>query len=217
MSDTAAWRSVDELFEEKLVQEDEALKAAVRESARAGLPPIAVSATQGKQLYLTALSIGAKRILEVGTLGGYSTIWMARALPKDGELVSLEIDPKHAEVARSNIARAKPEARVEVITGAAIDILPSLKGPFDLAFIDADKESNADYFAHALRMSRKGAVIIVDNVVRGGAVVDPNGNSQVQGVRRLLDIIASEKRVSATAIQTVGVKGYDGFLTALVL
>lgn len=217
MSDTAAWRSVDELFEEKLVQEDEALKAAVRESARAGLPPIAVSATQGKQLYLTALSIGAKRILEVGTLGGYSTIWMARALPKDGELVSLEIDPKHAEVARSNIARAKPEARVEVITGAAIDILPSLKGPFDLAFIDADKESNADYFAHALRMSRKGAVIIVDNVVRGGAVVDPKGNSQVQGVRRLLDIIASEKRVSATAIQTVGVKGYDGFLTALVL
>jgi predicted O-methyltransferase YrrM len=217
MSDTAVWRSVDELFEEKLVQEDEALKAAVRESARAGLPPIAVSATQGKQLYLTALSIGAKRVLEVGTLGGYSTIWMARALPAGGELVSLEIDSKHAEVARGNIARARPEAKVEVITGAAIDTLPKLQGPFDLSFIDADKESNADYFAHALRLSRKGSVIIVDNVVRGGAVANPKGNSQVQGVRRLLDMMASERRVSATAIQTVGVKGYDGFLTAIVL
>jgi predicted O-methyltransferase YrrM len=217
MSDSATWQSVDKLFEQKLVGEDDALATALRESARAGLPPIAVSATQGKQLYLTALSIGAKRILEVGTLGGYSTIWMARALPADGELVSLEIDAKHADVARANIARAKPVAKVEVITGKAIATLPGLKGPFDLAFIDADKESNADYFAHALRMSRKGSVIIVDNVVRGGAVADPKGNSQVQGVRQLLEMIAAEPRVSATALQTVGVKGYDGFLTAVVL
>lgn len=216
MSDKA-WRSVDELFEQKLVGEDSALAAALSESAKAGLPPIAVSSTQGKQLYLTALSIGARRILEVGTLGGYSAIWMARALPADGELVSLEIDAKHADVARANIVRAKPVAKVEVITGKAIDTLPALKGPFDLAFIDADKESNGDYFAHALRVSRKGSVIIVDNVVRGGAVADPHGNSQVQGVRRLLDTIAKEKRVSATAIQTVGAKGYDGFLTAVVL
>ncbi|HEY7798595.1 MAG TPA: class I SAM-dependent methyltransferase, partial [Hyphomonadaceae bacterium] len=150
-------------------------------------------------------------------LGGYSTIWMARALPADGELISLEIDPKHAAVARANVARAKPAAKVEIITGRAIDTLNTLKGPFDLAFIDADKESNADYFAEALRMSRKGSVIIVDNVVRGGAVTDPNGNSMVQGVRRLFDMLAREKRISATAIQTVGVKGYDGFLMAVVL
>jgi predicted O-methyltransferase YrrM len=217
MSSEALWNAVDELFEERLVGEDDVLAAALRESAKGGLPPAAVSATQGKQLYLTALSMGAKRILEVGTLGGYSAIWMARALDADGELVSLEIDAKHADVARANIARARPAAKVEVITGKATDALPGLKGPFDLVFIDANKESNADYFAHALRLSRKGTVIIVDNVVRGGAVADPKGNSQVQGVRLLLDMIASEKRVSATAIQTVGTKGYDGFLTAVVL
>jgi predicted O-methyltransferase YrrM len=216
MSDPA-WRDVDSYIEDRLVSEDDALAAALKDSASAGLPSIAVSAAQGKQLYLTALSIGAKRILEVGTLGGYSTIWMARALPADGELISLEIDPKHAAVARANVARAKSAAKVEVITGKAIDSLKTLKGPFDLAFIDADKESNADYFAEALRMSRKGAIIIVDNVVRGGAVTDPNGNSMVQGVRRLFDMLAKEKRVSATAVQTVGSKGYDGFLMAVVL
>ena len=217
MSDSAAWASVDAYIEEKLAGEDEALKAAIRESARAGLPPAAVSVSQGKLLYLTALSIGAKRILEIGSLGGYSAIWMARALPKDGELISLEIDPRHAEVARANIARAKLAAKVEVITGKAIDMLPRLKAPFDLVFIDADKESNAQYFAHALHLSRKGSVIVVDNVVRGGALADPNGNAQVQGVRRLFGMIAAEPRVSATAIQTVGVKGYDGFLMAAVL
>lgn len=217
MSDKAAWSAVDKLFEEKFVGEDDVLKAAIAESARAGLPPIAVSAAQGKQLYLTALSIGAKRILEVGTLGGYSAIWMARALGTDGELVTLEIDAKHADVARANISRARPAAKVEIVVGPAIKSLPALTGPFDLAFIDADKESNADYFAHALRLSRKGSVIVVDNVVRGGAVTDPNGNAQVQGVRRLFDLVAREKRVSATAIQTVGVKGHDGYLTAVVL
>ena len=213
----AKWSEVDAYIEERLVGDDPALAAALKDSASAGLPAIAVSPAQGKQLHLMALAIGAKRILEVGTLGGYSTIWMARALPADGELVSLEIDPKHAAVARANIARAKPAAKVEVIVGKAIDSLKALNGTFDLAFIDADKESNADYFAEALRMSRKGSIIIVDNVVRDGAVTDPNGNSMVQGVRRLFDMLAKEKRVSTTAIQTVGVKGYDGFLLAVVL
>ena len=212
-----SWIEVDAYIQEKLVPEDEVLFRATEASASAGLPLIAVSPAQGKQLHLTALALGARRILEVGTLGGYSTIWLARALPAVGELISLEIDPRHAELARANIARAKLAAKVEVRVGPAIDTLRQLKGPFDLSFIDADKESNADYFAEALRMSRKGSVIIVDNVVRGGAVTDRNGNAQVQGVRRLFDMIASEPRVSATAIQTVGAKGYDGFLTAVVL
>jgi predicted O-methyltransferase YrrM len=217
MSDHATWVSVDAYVEEKLIVEDEALIEAVTESAQAGLPSAAVSASQGKLLYLTALSIGAKRILEIGALGGYSAIWLARALPEGGELVSLEIDPKHAEVARANIARAKLGAEVKVITGRAIETLPALKAPFDLVFIDADKESNAEYFAHALCLSRRGSVIVVDNVVRGGAVADPNGDAQVQGVRRLFEIITADPRVSATAVQTVGVKGYDGFLMAVVL
>ncbi len=211
------WRDVDSYIEARLVGEDEALSSAIRDSAAAGLPAIAVSAAQGKLLHLMALSIGAKRILEVGTLGGYSAIWMARALPSGGELVSLEIDPRNADVARKNIARAAPKAKVDVMLGPALESLPKLQGPFDMAFIDADKESNADYFAHALRMSRRGSVIIVDNVVREGRVADPNGNAQVQGVHRLFDMIAKEPRVSATAIQTVGMKGYDGFLTAVVL
>lgn len=211
------WRDVDAYIEDRLVGEDEALSAAIRDSAAAGLPAIAVSAAQGKMLNLMARSVGAKRILEVGTLGGYSAIWMARALPADGELVSLEIDPRNAEVARRNIARAKPAARVEVKVGLALETLPGLRGPFDFAFIDANKEDNADYFAHALRMSRKGALIVVDNVVRDGRVADPKGDAQVQGVRRMFDMLANERRVSATAIQTVGMKGYDGFLMAVVL
>jgi predicted O-methyltransferase YrrM len=216
MSDTT-WRDVDKYFTDTIVHGDEVLKQALRDSKDAGLPPIAVSATQGKQLYLTALAIGAKRILEVGTLGGYSTIWMARALPKDGKLVSLEIDPKHAKVARANVERAGLSAQVDIQVGPAIDLLPTLQGPFDLAFIDADKESNADYFAHALRLSRKGSVIVVDNVVRDGKVIDAKGNAQIQGVRRMMDMLAAEKRVAATAIQTVGDKGYDGYLMAVVL
>ncbi|RYZ06847.1 MAG: O-methyltransferase [Alphaproteobacteria bacterium] len=211
------WHEVDSYIEDRLVAEDEALSAAVRDSAAAGLAPIAVSAAQGKMLHLMALSIGARRILEVGTLGGYSAIWLARALPASGELISLEIDPRNAEVARENIARAKPAAEVEVKVGMALDLLPSLSGPFDFTFIDANKEDNAAYFAHALRMSRKGSIIIVDNVVRGGQVVDANGDAQVQGVRKMFDLIANEPRVSSTAVQTVGVKGYDGFLMAVVL
>jgi len=216
MSDRV-WHEVDSYIEDRLVAEDEALSAAVRDSAAAGLAPIAVSAAQGKMLHLMALSIGARRILEVGTLGGYSAIWLARVLPAGGELMSLEIDPRNADVARRNIARAKPAAKVDVKVGLALDLLPGLSGPFDFTFIDANKEDNAAYFAHALRLSRKGSIIIVDNVVRAGRVVDANGDAQVQGVRKMFDLIANEPRVSSTAVQTVGVKGYDGFLMAVVL
>ncbi len=216
MSETA-WRDVDRYFDDTIVHGDDVLKQALRDSKDAGLPPIAVSATQGKQLYLMALAIGAKRILEVGALGGYSTIWMARALPKDGQLISLEIDPRHAAVARANLVRAGLAGQVEILEGRAIDLLDTLQGPFDLTFIDADKENNAGYFAHALRLSRKGSVIIVDNVVREGRVIDANGPSQVQGVRRMIAALSAEKRISATAIQTVGEKGYDGYLMAVVL
>jgi predicted O-methyltransferase YrrM len=210
------WNDVDAYIEDRLVGEDEALSATIRESAAAGLPAIAVSAAQGKLLHLLAMSISAKRILEIGTLGGYSAIWMVRALPSDGKLVSLEIDPRNAEVASRNIARAGLGDRVEILVGPAISRLPALQGPFDLAFIDADKESNADYFDHAVRLSRPGGVIVVDNVVRNGAVIDAGGNAMVQGVRRMVDAIHADKRVTATAVQTVGVKGYDGFLMALV-
>lgn len=210
------WNEVDAYIEDRLVGEDEALSAAIREGAAAGLPAIAVSAAQGKLLHLLALSIGARRILEIGTLGGYSAIWMARALPAGGKLVSLEIDPRNAEVAGRNIARAGLSDRVEILVGPAISRLPDLQGPFDLAFIDADKESNAAYFDHAVRLSRPGGVIVVDNVVRNGGVIDPGGNSMVQGVRRMMDAIHSDKRVTATAVQTVGSKGYDGFLMAVV-
>lgn len=210
------WNDVDAYIEDRLVGEDEALSATIRESAAAGLPAIAVSAAQGKLLHLLAMSIGAKRLLEIGTLGGYSAIWMARALPSDGKLVSLEIDPRNAEVASRNIARAGLGDRVEILVGPAISRLPALQGPFDLAFIDADKESNADYFDHAVRLSRPGGVIVVDNVVRNGAVIDAGGNAMVQGVRRMVDAIHADKRVTATAVQTVGVKGYDGFLMAVV-
>lgn len=210
------WNDVDAYIEDRLVGEDEALSATIRESAAAGLPAIAVSAAQGKLLHLLAMSISAKRILEIGTLGGYSAVWMARALPADGKLVSLEIDPRNAEVASRNIARAGLGDRVEILVGPAISRLPALQGPFDLAFIDADKESNADYFDHAVRLSRPGGVIVVDNVVRNGAVIDAGGNAMVQGVRRMVDAIHADKRVTATAVQTVGVKGYDGFLMAVV-
>jgi len=215
MSDST-WNAVDAYIEDRLVGEDAALSDAILESAAAGLPAIAVSAAQGKLLHLLALSIDAKRILEIGTLGGYSAIWMARALPADGKLVSLEIDPRNAEVAGRNLARAGLANKVEIKVGPAISQLPSLQGPFDLAFIDADKESNADYFHHAVRLSRPGGVIVVDNVVRNGGVIDPGGNAMVQGVRRMMDAIHADSRVTATAVQTVGVKGYDGFLLAVV-
>jgi predicted O-methyltransferase YrrM len=210
------WRAVDDYIVERVVHVDEALKRCQREAKAAGLPHIAVSAAQGKMLHLMAKSIGARRILEVGTLGGYSAVWMARALPADGKLISLEIDPKHANVARGNVDAAGLGKIVEIRVGAALELLPAVEGPFDFTFIDADKENNAAYFEHALRLSRKGAVIIVDNVVRDGKVVDPNGNSMVRGVRTLFDVLSKDDRVSSTAIQTVGDKGYDGFLMAVV-
>lgn len=211
------WSDVDAYIEDRLIAEDAALSAAIRESAAAGLPAIAVSAAQGKLLHLMVLSIGAKRILEVGTLGGYSAIWMARALPANGQLISLEIDARNAEIASSNIRHAGLNERVDVLVGPAISRLPGLDGPFDFTFIDADKQSNADYFDHAVRLSRRGALIVVDNVIRNGDVIDAGGNAQVQGVRRMMDAIHKDKRVSATAVQTVGAKGYDGFLMAVVL
>ena len=215
------WTAVDHYITDALVKPDAALDAALRDSAAAGLPAINVSPNQGKLLHLLARVQGARNILEVGTLGGYSTIWLARALPPDGRLISLEIDSKHAEVARANIARAGLAGVVDLRLAPALDSLSQLaaegRGPFDLIFIDADKPSNPDYFRWALKLSRRGSLIIVDNVVRNGAVVDAaSADASVQGVRRLNELIAAEPRVSATAIQTVGNKGYDGFAVALV-
>jgi len=211
------WDKVDRYVEEKLVQSDEALQAALEASDKAGLPAISVSPSHGKLLWILARLVNAKRILEIGTLGGYSAIWLARALPADGRLVSLEAVDKHATVARANTEKAKLESKVEIRVGQALDTLPSLHGPFDLSFIDADKQNNAEYFSWALKLSRPGSLIVVDNVVRDGKVIDARSrDASVQGVRRLNDLLATEKRVSATAIQTVGAKGYDGFAVALV-
>ncbi|HEX5997021.1 MAG TPA: O-methyltransferase [Jiangellales bacterium] len=215
------WTSVDKYYTDALVKPDEALDAALRDSDAAGLPPINVTPNQGKLLYLMARMSGARSILEIGTLGGYSTIWLARALPDGGRLVTLEAEPKHAEVARANIARAGLADRVEIRVGRALDILPDVQadglGPFDLVFIDADKPSNPDYVEWALKITHPGSVIIVDNVVRDGAVADPDSSdSAVLGVRRMNELIAADRRLTATAIQTVGSKGYDGVLVALV-
>lgn len=211
------WRAVDHYFTGELLGPDPVLDAALEANALGGLPAIDVSPAQGKQLHLLARSIGARRILEVGTLGGYSTIWLARALPADGQLVTCELEPRHAEVARSNLARAGLAGLVEVRVGPALDTLPGLDGPFDLAFIDADKASNVEYFQHALRLSRPGSMIVVDNVVRGGRVVDAESDEPaVRGTRRLVEMVGREPRVDATVIQTVGAKGYDGFLLAVV-
>lgn len=227
------WIAVDEYFTGALIDTDtdgdtdtdNALHAALAASDAAGLPAIAVSPAQGKLLNLLASLINARHILEIGTLAGYSAIWLARALPPDGRLITLESESRHAEVARTNIAKAGLADLVEVRVGPALDTLPQLEQerssgqaqPFDLVFIDADKEHNADYFAAGVRLTRPGGLIIVDNVVRGGAVLDAGSdNSTVQGTRRLIDTISADPSVSATAIQTVGVKGYDGFVMALV-
>jgi predicted O-methyltransferase YrrM len=211
------WDAVDGYYSGLLVGDDEALDAALEASDAAGLPQIAVSPNQGKLLNLIARTRGARRILEVGTLGGYSTIWLARALPADGRLVTLEYEPRHAEVARANLDRAGLADRTQVRVGAALDTLPTVEGPFDLVFIDADKPNNPAYFRWALRLTRPGSVIIVDNVVRGGRVADPdNTDPDVLGTRELADLLAAEPTVDATMIQTVGAKGYDGFAYALV-
>lgn len=212
------WDDVDRYIGDTLVQPDAALAAALEASDAAGLPAISVSPAHGKLLWLLARSIGAKRILEIGTLGGYSAIWLARGLAPGGRLVTLEAAEKHAAVARENLTHAGLSDRVDVRVGRALDTLPQLEGPFDLTFIDADKQNNPDYFRWALKLSRAGSLIVVDNVVRDGAVIDARSrDAAVQGVRRLYELIAAEPRVAATAVQTVGVKGYDGLAVALVL
>jgi predicted O-methyltransferase YrrM len=219
MSENDLWTRVDDYITTTLVAQDAALVSALAASEAAGLPAIAVSPAHGKLLHLIARMIGATRILEIGTLGGYSTIWLARALAPRGRLISLELLDKHAGIARANLERAGVGDRVEVRVGTALETLPSLAGevPFDLVFIDADKQNNADYFRWALKLSRPGSVIIVDNVIRGGAVIDAgSADEMVQGVRRLNDLMSNEPRVDVTAIQTVGIKGYDGFAIALV-
>jgi predicted O-methyltransferase YrrM len=197
------WSEVDRYIAGKLIRD-------APEVSADGLPPHEVTPPQGALLELLARAIGARRILEIGTLGGYSTIWLARA---GGHVVTLELDPAYAEKARANLAGLD----VEVITGPALETLPTLDGPFDLIFIDADKRSNADYLRHALRLSRPGTLIVADNVIRDGAIADPEDpDPSVQGVRAFFDALAAEPSVRATAIQTVGAKGYDGFALALV-
>ncbi|QNE31006.1 O-methyltransferase [Sphingomonas sp. NBWT7] len=210
-----AWTAVDEYIVDRLIPDD---PSHVRDAnAAAGLPDIDVSIPQGKMLHLLARACGARRVLEIGTLGGYSTVWLARAVPADGAVVTLEIDPHHAEVARANLAAAMLADRVTVITGDAHASLAALTGAFDLVFIDADKPSNVAYFAEATRLSRPGTMIIIDNVVREGDVLDPTSDDpRVQGTRALFDAIAGEPRLSATAVQTVGAKKWDGFIVALV-
>lgn len=215
------WDDVDDYFAEHLAPSDEALDAALAACVDAGLPPISVTPLQGKLLYLLAQMCGARRILEIGTLGGYSTIWLGRAMAPDGQLITLEIDPARADIARRNIARAGLGERVEILVAPAAESLARLEAehvePFDFAFIDADKASSAVYVDAVIRLSRSGTVIVVDNVVRDGAVVDAaTENVDVQGIRALVDLLARESRVSGTAIQTVGNKGYDGFILATV-
>ena len=215
------WTKVDHYINKLFVPSDPALSATLKASKAAGLPEISVTPNQGKLLYLLARATKARRILEIGTLGGYSTIWLARALPKNGRLISLEADPTHAKVAAKNIARARLSTRVEIRLGPAQETLPKLlrqhHSAFDLIFIDADKSGYPEYLAWALKLSHPGSLIVADNVVQKGAVVDPtHANPDVRGIRRFNKALAIEPRVTATAIQTVGSKGYDGFSIALV-
>jgi predicted O-methyltransferase YrrM len=219
--DQERWTEVDRYITERLLPADPALAAALAASDAAGLPAIHVSPNMGKLLQLLAQSIGARGILEIGTLGGYSTIWLARAVTPGGRVVTLELNSAFAEVARSNLARAGLAARVEVRIGPALETLPLLaaeaNGPFDLIFIDADKESTAEYFRWALKLSRRGSLIVVDNVVREGTLIDGDRrDAHIQGIRDFYALAAGDPRVSMTAIQTVGIKGYDGFAVALV-
>lgn len=215
------WSAVDRYITDVMVASDSVLDGALQAATDAGLPAINVAPNQGKLLMILAQSMGVRSILEIGTLGGYSTIWLARALPAGGKIITLELDPKHAEVARANFVRAGLDQVIEVRVGSALESLPQLaaeeQGPFDLVFIDADKAGTAAYFDWALKLTRKGSMIIVDNVVRNGGVIDANSTDEsVQGIRRFNEVLAAEPRVSATAIQTVGSKGYDGLCVALV-
>ena len=216
------WAAVEKYVDGLLIPSDPVLDAAVAASEAAGLPDIAVTSSQGKLLYLLARLQRARRILEVGTLGGYSTIWLARALPEDGSVVTIESEKQHCEVARVNVERADLSALVEFREGKALDVLPELAAeglePFDLVFIDADKENTEAYFRWALRLSRVGAAILVDNVIRQGKVAEAEtDDARVEGMRRFFEMLAAEPRVTATTIQTVGRKGYDGFTLAMVV
>ena len=215
------WEAVDKYFDEMLIPHDSALDDALAAASAENLPAIQVSSVQGKLLHLLARIMGARNILEIGTLGGYSTIWMARALPEGGRIITLEADPKHAEVAQKNFARAGVENRVELRLGKALDTLPKVaadgRGPFDMFFIDANKSNMPEYFEWSLKLARKGSVIIADNVVREGAVLDARSkDADIQGIRRFLEMVGKEKRVSGTALQTVSTKNYDGFALVLV-
>jgi len=213
------WTLVDRYIEDLFIGADPALEAALAASTAAGLPAIAVSPSQGKLLQILATAIGARRILEIGTLGGYSTIWLARALPPDGRLITLELEQKHADVARANLARAGVSHLVDVRVGRALDQLPSLRGdgPFDLIFIDADKGGYTEYLSWAVTLARAGGLIIADNVVRDGKITDAaSADANVQGIRRFNDALARDRRLTATAIQTVGAKGYDGLAFMVV-
>ena len=213
------WEGVDAWLAARLLPTDPALDAALTANAAAGLPSIDVSPLQGRLLQLLARMTGARRILEIGALGGYSTIWLARALPSDGRLVTLEREPAHAAVAGANLARAGLSDRVEIRVGSALDLLPGVTelAPFDFVFIDADKGNNAEYLDWALRLARSGTAIVCDNVIRGGRVSDAASEARdVVGTRRMFDRLAAEPRLAATAIQTVGAKGWDGFALAVV-
>ena len=216
-----AWTAVDSYISDKLLGADAVLAATLAANAAAGLPDIDVSPAQGRMLHVLARMAGARRILEIGTLGGYSTICLARSLPDDGRLVTLEIDPHHADVARANIAAAGLAAMVDVRTGAALDILDQMiaagEGPFDMVFIDADKDNGANYVRAAMALGRPGTTIIVDNVVREGGVLDATSDDpRIIGTRALFDMVSHEPRLTATAVQTVGAKKWDGFLLAIV-
>ncbi|MBU8549475.1 O-methyltransferase [Streptomyces sp. Babs14] len=222
MSDSRLWDDVDAYFTARLAPEDDHLTAALRDSEAAGLPPVNVTAAQGKLLQLLAEIQGARTVLEIGTLGGYSTIWLARALPADGRLITLEYSARHAEVAARNLARAGLDALVDVRVGPALESLPKLADenppPFDLVFIDADKGNNPHYLEWALRLTSTGSLIVIDNVVRGGRVADAGDTGDdVRGTRAAIEMIGSHPRLSGTAVQIVGGKGYDGFALARVV
>jgi predicted O-methyltransferase YrrM len=215
------WTAVDRYINDRLVPSDDVLDAVLQASAAAGLPSIHVTPNQGKLLMLLAQLQGARNILEIGTLGGYSTIWLARGLSAAGRLITLEIDARFAKIAQSNFARAAVSQLIDLRIGRALDVLPQLQAegcaPFDFIFIDADKANTADYFQWAIKLSHPGSLIIVDNIVRSGAVIDETSSDEnVQGVRRFYELLAAEPRVTATAIQTVGSKGHDGFAIAVV-